>query len=66
MEFYYTDNYTVYVVCTAVCSIQSYYYYYYYYYYYFIILGSKDEVDTVEEQYLHVSEVYTPDVLKGL
>ena len=46
---------------TAVCSIQSYNYYYYYYY---TILGSKDEVDTVEEQYL--SEVYTPDFLKGL
>ena len=31
---------------------------------YFTILGSNDEVDTVEEQYL--SEVYTPDFLEGL
>ena len=60
MEFHYTDNY----MYTAVCSIQSYNNNNYYYYCYFTILGSKDEVDTVEEQYL--SEVYTPDFLKGL
>ena len=38
--------------CTAVCSIQSYNNNNNYYYCYFTILGSKDEVDTVEEQYL--------------
>ena len=57
MEFYYTDNYmhvlykVIIIIIFIIIIIIT-------------ILASKDEVDTVEEQYL--SEVYTPDFLKGL